>query len=52
MDCKYCTRQKHCSDKDKPPKNCVRFIDFADSKMFSALDKVMRQNKGVYLSLG
>ena len=52
MDCKLCTRQKHCPDKDKPPRNCVRLVDFADSKMFNAIDKTMRHNKGVWVDPG
>jgi len=50
--CKLCTRQKHCPDKEKPSKKCVRFIDFADSKRFEMVDKAMRQNKGVWIASG
>jgi len=49
LDCKLCSRQKRCPDKDKPPKDCVRFVEFADSKRFEIVDRVMRQNRGVYV---
>jgi len=52
VDCKLCTRQKRCPDKEKPPKNCIRFERLEDSKRFDAVDKAMRHNKGVWIAPG
>jgi len=52
MDCKYCTRQKTCWQRDKPPKDCSRFLRFEDSRKFDVLDKAMRHNRGVWIALG